>query len=243
MKNPLFRVCTYNIHKGFSSTNRKYLLNDIRNAIQQTDADIVFLQEVMGLSHRNRSQHIPNQLEFLADTLWQYQAYGKNAIYQQGHHGNAILSKYAFDQHKNINISQWRFSQRGLLLGKTSNGVYLICVHLGLFEQERRQQLKVLLKLIHEDIPEHAPLIIAGDFNDWNMNIHRQILNNTPLQEAYTNMHSKPALTFPSVFPVLAMDRIYYRHLQLIGVQVLDEDPWNKLSDHCAISASFQLST
>ncbi len=42
------RVCTYNIHKGFCATNRRSILQDLRHAIRTVDADLVFLQEVVG---------------------------------------------------------------------------------------------------------------------------------------------------------------------------------------------------
>jgi hypothetical protein len=49
------------------------------------------------------------QLEFLADEVWSYRAYGKNAVYDHGHHGNAILSKMPFTYHSNHDISCCHF--------------------------------------------------------------------------------------------------------------------------------------
>ncbi len=39
-------------------------------------------------------EELDSQFAFLADEIWPHFAYGKNAIYSAGHHGNAILSKH-----------------------------------------------------------------------------------------------------------------------------------------------------
>ncbi len=92
------RILSYNIHKGFSIGNRDFILNDIKQALRDLNADILFLQEVLG-DHNDQKCKIPNwqtaiQFEYLADSVWPHFAYGKNAIYPEGHHGNAILSKF-----------------------------------------------------------------------------------------------------------------------------------------------------
>ena len=41
-------VLTYNIHKGYCSGNRRFVLKAMRDRIAETGADIVFLQEIHG---------------------------------------------------------------------------------------------------------------------------------------------------------------------------------------------------
>ena len=43
--------------------------------------------------------------EFLADTMWSDFAYGRNAVYPQGHHGNAVLSRYPIEHYENRDVS------------------------------------------------------------------------------------------------------------------------------------------
>src|SRR3989338_3836062 len=111
------RVLSYNIHKGFSAGSRRFLLDAMREAIEIVHADIVLLQEVQGehTGHLSRIPAYPSaaQFEFLADRLWPHYAYGKNAVYQHGHHGNAILSKYPILFHENIDVSTNRLESRG----------------------------------------------------------------------------------------------------------------------------------
>jgi len=70
--------------------NRKFILHRLREAIRSVDADIVFLQEVVGENSAQAEKHInwPDQAQhvFLADPQWKYFAYGKNAFYPDGHH-------------------------------------------------------------------------------------------------------------------------------------------------------------
>ena len=39
-----FRILTYNIHKGFSMSNRRFVLHEIKQAVIDTHADILLLQ-------------------------------------------------------------------------------------------------------------------------------------------------------------------------------------------------------
>jgi endonuclease/exonuclease/phosphatase family metal-dependent hydrolase len=272
---PRLRVLTYNIHKGFSSGNTHFLLEQIRTAIRDTGADIVCLQEVIGhhrglqevighhrglqevighhrglqevIGHHRGLQrqiadwHPGGQFEYLADQLWPHFAYGQNAIYQQGHHGNATLSRFPFSHWRNIDISRWGFSQRGVLLGRVGEHLYVLCVHFGFLPYEQNFQRRCLEAIIREHVPPGAPLIIAGDFNDWHLRIHHQLTRNLHLQEATSGQHRRPAATYPARRPTLAMDRIYYRNLRLIEAQCLDHSHWPQLSDHCPVLADFQV--
>jgi len=243
------RLCSYNIHKGICAANSRAILPQLRHSIRTVNADMMFLQEVVGekqladLSSKKVSGAAVEypQFEFLADEVWPHYAYGRNALYQTGHHGNAILSKYPFDEWDNTDVSHWRFSQRGILLGKLEIGLYVICTHFGLFGRERKRQLVQLLDLVAERVPDAAPLIIAGDFNDWSGSLDRQIRHRIGVQDVYREAYGRRAKTFPAKFPVFSMDRIYYRNMELIDAEVLSGMPWQQLSDHCALYAEFSI--
>ncbi len=238
------RVFSYNIHKGFSPGNARYLLKEIRHAIRLVNADLLFLQEVIGENRKHQSRLTnwqDRQFEYLADEIWHHKAYGKNAIYQHGHHGNAILSKHPFNHWKNFDISRWWFSQRGVLHGRLSNGLNVYCVHMGLFSLERQHQAELLVELIDSTAKPGEPLIIAGDMNDWRAKIHRYLQERLAVKEIHQQLNGKPARTFPAALPLLRMDRIYYRGLELLDASTLVEDHWRGLSDHCALYCEFQL--
>jgi endonuclease/exonuclease/phosphatase family metal-dependent hydrolase len=243
-------VLTYNIHKGFSMGNLRFILHEIKESLRNIDSDIVFLQEVHGERNisKNRFDDWPNnqQFEFLADEVWHHHAYGKNAIYKSGHHGNAILSKYPFIRWENIDVSTMQTASRSLLHGiievpGSDIKVHIICVHLGLFERERQNQLAVLAKRIKSHIPEDEPLIIAGDFNDWRSRAERHLHEDLGVKEAYKTTRGAHARTFPAWFPVLSMDRIYYRGIEVNDCHRLHGQPWSRLSDHTPLLAEFSI--
>jgi len=241
---PALKMLSYNIHKGFSTGNRRYVLGKIREAIQSVHADLVFLQEVLG-DHKGHSERIeawPDepQFEYLADTIWSHYAYGKNAVYQKGHHGNAILSKYPFTAHENIDISTNRLEKRGLLHGvieipgKVAE-LHVICLHLNLLKRGRMRQIERLAQRIDAEVPAEAPLIIAGDFNDWRVDLSEHLIQRLHVKEAHFDIHDKHARTFPSWMPILKLDRVYYRGFRTLLAKTLTGEPWRTLSDHAAL--------
>lgn len=234
-------ICSYNIHKGFDARNRRFLLHDMREAIRSVQADICFLQEVVGHHLRYGSLQpadATTQFEFLADSIWTHYAYGKNAIVEDGHHGNAILSKYPFAEWENHDISRWRFSQRGLLYGRLENGLHVICAHLGLLARERRYQVRRLQEVI-ESHCGNEPVIVAGDFNDWRMQLDSVMREELGFSEVIADIRGRPARSYPAILPLLRVDRIYYRGLKLESGRILRGGIWRRLSDHAALTASF----
>lgn len=240
-----FRVLTLNIHKGFSTTNWKFTLEKIRDCLRQSGSTVVFLQEVIGenLLYQKSIANWPeqNQYEFLADSVWSHHAYGKNAIHQYGHHGNAILSELPFEKLVHRNISTHAYAQRGLLHGQLVDGVHLLCVHLGLFEKERRLQTAMLIDYIQKNVPADAPLLVAGDFNDWRQRVHGPFEKELNLHEVHLVHYEKAAKTFPAAFPVLPMDRIYARGFAINHVELMNQPAWRDISDHCAVVADLTL--
>jgi endonuclease/exonuclease/phosphatase family metal-dependent hydrolase len=237
------RVLSYNIHKGFNFGNTRFLLKEIRHSIRLVNADLVFLQEVVGANDRHRQRihnWAPQQFEFLADEMWPHYAYGKNAIYSHGHHGNAILSRRPFAHYNNLDISHVPTSQRGILSGQIDTGLHLVNLHFGLLEFERKRQMEQLCTLLEQHIPMDTPLILAGDFNDWRRRSHETLLQQPGLSEAFCEKHHQLARTFPARLPLFPMDRIYFRNMDLEDAEILSGDPWRELSDHCALYAEFR---
>jgi len=241
------RIATFNIHKGVTSFNARLVLHEQRELIRRLQADIVFLQEVRGAysHHQRRFSKWPDesQHEFLADSIWQDFAYGKNAVYPAGHHGNAILSKFPIVSTENIDISAHDAEQRGMLhcqiqIPGWERDLHCICVHLGLFARWRRSQLFALRERIASLIPPQAPLIIAGDFNDWRVKAGQVLAEGMHLREVFEQVRGKSARSFPSVLPMFRLDRIYTRGFSVQQVEVHDGAAFARVSDHAALSAN-----
>ena len=240
-------ILTVNTHKGFSPLNRRFVLPELRDAVRTLGADVVFLQEVLG-AHRAHGKRYDNwsdtpQYEFLADSMWPMFAYGRNAVYPDGDHGNALLSKFPIVRHENLDVTVNGTEERGLLhsvLAVPGQGeVHTVCVHLGLTEAQRQQQLKLLCKLL-DSLDPKEPVIVAGDFNDWRLRAD-DILAKCNMTEVFVEAFGAPAKTFPARLPLLRLDRIYVRNVTAHQPKVLSRKPWSHLSDHVPLAVEVRL--
>lgn len=240
------RVLTVNTHKGLNAFNRRFILHELRDAVRATSADLVFLQEVHG-EHQLHAERHPSwpkgpQYEFLADSMWPAFAYGRNAVYPEGHHGNALLSRLPIRCWDNRDISIGGTEERGLLHAQIdlpgSRTLHAVCVHLGLRESQRQRQLRLLCELIGE-LPANDPVVVAGDFNDWRCRASG-IVARCGLQPAFPLSDGEPR-SFPARWPLLRLDRIYVRHLDVTFSEVLRRRPWPHLSDHLPLLAEVSL--
>jgi len=245
-----FTVATYNIHKGFSQLARRMVIHELRDKLRGLAADILFLQEVLHTHdrHATRYRDWPGrpQHEYIADAFWHEVAYGRNAVYPHGHHGNALLSKLPILRHENRDVTVQRDERRGLLycvLQSPHGGreIHTICVHLSLLEGQRQQQLALLCSMVDAEIPADAPLVIAGDFNDWRLRGHATLARCTGLVEVFVASRGHPARTFPARWPVVPLDRVYVRNVRVDQQQVLATRPWSHLSDHAPLVARITL--
>ena len=258
------RIATYNIHKGVSGIGRKVRIHEVRQALQAIDADIVFLQELQDRNERlaaiRADYPTGRQLDFLAAEDYEHSAYGMNAVYPHGHHGNAILSRLPIEHQLNHDISDHALEKRGLLhavvrLGErhAAREVHLINVHLGLFKGSRERQARFIIDFVRRQMPADAPLVIAGDFNDWQKRVDLMLRDELGLAEAAAG-HTRKALldrllpgraapaprvarTFPAFLPCLTLDRIYLRGFEIAAARVPKGLAWARRSDHAPLIA------
>jgi len=249
------------MHKGVSAFGHQARIHGMKEAIAGLNADLVFLQEVQGRHDENAKRHSSwpeaGHHEFLAGDT-HHVAYGMNAVYEHGHHGNALLSRYPITSLINHDVSDHAYEQRGILhavVQVNTVAVHCFVIHLGLFAASRRRQVQALIQTIVRDTPSEAPLIIAGDFNDWNQRLSTtlyehlgvveafDVINNETKKSAmrrtfsdyFVSLRRSHARTFPAQFPWLCLDRVYLRGFQVEQAVVLKDEPWYSLSDHVPI--------
>lgn len=240
----LVRVATYNIHKGVQGVGprRRLEIHNLGHAVEQLDADIVCLQEVRKL-HRGEARffaHWPEipQAEFLAPPGYEA-VYRTNATTRHGEHGNAMLSRWPVLDHQHEDMSDHRFEQRGLLHSEVElhgRAVHVVVVHLGLIRASRVRQLAQLHRFIAREVPEQAPLIVAGDFNDWGKTVQREMAS-----AGLFGHDGDPQPTFPSRMPLAQLDQIFVRGMVPISLQVPRGRIWWRMSDHLPLVAEFEL--
>jgi endonuclease/exonuclease/phosphatase family metal-dependent hydrolase len=265
------RVATYNIHKGVMGLRPKVRIHDVRVALNSIDADIVFLQEVQDRNERlARRQGYPEgtQLDYLCTGSYLHRAYGMNAVYPHGHHGNAIVSRHTIGVFLNHDISDHVLEKRGLLHAvsqvESRHGpleVHLINTHFGLIKRSRVRQAAFLVDFVRSEVPAGAPLIIAGDFNDWQRTADKVLHDELDVVEAaaeFNRRQRRPRLmdrllpwrepkrapvarTYPSVMPWLMLDRIYVRGFHVHDVRVPKGLEWSQRSDHMPLIADLEV--
>ena len=241
----VLRVATYNIHKGVQGLGptRRLEIHNLGLAVEQLDADIVCLQEVRKMNRREESYFTNwpklSQAEYLAPEGYEA-VYHTNAITRDGEHGNALLSRWPVRDIKHLDVSDHRFEQRGLLHAEVlfhQRSVHVVVVHLGLIGGSRVRQIQQLHQFIEREVPPGAPVVVAGDFNDWGQHIKR-LLAGFGLYE-FEGRQRTP--TYPSRLPMAQLDHVYVRGLQPLSLMVPQGRIWWRMSDHLPLIAEFRL--
>ena len=262
------RIATYNIHKGVSTIGSRPRVHALKQALSALEADVIFLQEVQGRHDLMALKHAANtnwptqgQHEFFAGED-KHSAYGVKAVYDHGHHGNALVSSFPIASSTNKDVSDHAYESRGILHCVVQcNDVEVHCyvVHLGLFAGSRKRQTDALIDAVSSSAPPGAPVIIAGDFNDWHNKLSDTLRTGLGVTEVFDENLSRrgfgtylrllagrgpkiqPARTFPAAMPVLQLDRIYVRGFRVASAKVMHGILWSRLSDHAPIVAELEL--
>lgn len=240
----IVRVATYNIHKGVQGIGpqRRLEIHNLGHAVEQLDADIVCLQEVRKV-HRQEEKYFTQwpdlpQADFLAPEGYEA-VYRTNAFTRDGEHGNAMLSRWPVVGHQHEDISDHRFEQRGLLHVEVmvyGQAVHVVVVHLGLIRASRARQVAQLQRFIEREVPSSAPLLVAGDFNDWGEVVTRAFAASGLIAFDGDRMR-----TFPARLPLVQLDYVYARGLAPLSVHVPRGRNWWRMSDHLPLIAEFGL--
>jgi endonuclease/exonuclease/phosphatase family metal-dependent hydrolase len=240
----IVRVATYNIHKGVQGIgpSRRLEIHNLAHAVEQFDADIVCLQEVRS-HHRKLEKQLTrwpalNQAGYLLPEGYE-SVYRTNAVTRHGEHGNALLSRWPVLSSGHTDVSDHRFEQRGLLHAQLlveGVEVHVVVVHFGLIHAGRERQVKRLGEYIARELPPAAPLIVAGDFNDWGAKLLR------PMADLDLKTFDSLRLpTYPARLPLLHLDRIYVRGLRPLNAHVPHGRIWTRMSDHLPLIAELEL--
>jgi endonuclease/exonuclease/phosphatase family metal-dependent hydrolase len=262
------RIATYNIHKGVTSFGNRPRIHALKLALTAMEADVLFLQEVQGRHDLHALRHAKQwpqqaQHDFLAGDS-HHAVYGMNALYDHGHHGNALLSCFPIASSSNQDVSDHAYEGRGILhcvVQTPQVAIHCYVIHLGLFAGSRKRQTEALIAAVKVSAPPDAPIIIAGDFNDWGDQLSASLRDLLGVTEVFDHSlptrgfgsylrrlsgrgpKQQPARTFPAALPCLRLDRIYVRGFEVEAAQVLHGAIWAKLSDHAPIIATLRLTS
>jgi len=234
-----FRIATYNIHKckGMDGRVRPQRIAEV---IEQLRADVVALQEVVGLDDRNGA----DQGRYLAHQLGLHYTHGETRKHAGFGYGNAVLSRLPVGASCNHNVTVPGREERGCLRvdihlphGPT---VHVFNVHLGTSFRERQVQA---YKLLHDELLRskllEGPRVVLGDFNEWTRGLATRMLANE-FTSADLRLHANRTRTYPGFFPFLHLDHVYFDQTLRLESITLHRTPTALIaSDHLPLIAEF----
>jgi endonuclease/exonuclease/phosphatase family metal-dependent hydrolase len=106
-----------------------------------------------------------------------------------------------------------------------------------LFGHWRKKQIALLKTRIERLVPPEAPLVVAGDFNDWRRRASHALEQSLNVSEVFETTAGRPARSYPALLPLLHLDRIYVRGFSIRIAHAHRGRAWSRVSDHIALSA------
>lgn len=224
-----FLVVSWNIHRCIG-VDRVYSPQRVAEVLSALEPDLIALQEVDSSLKVASGQ---DQLTFISEKLQMYSVMGPTLHRDYGAYGNAILSRFEFNECEEHSLTYGGYEPRGALAVNIDLGprmIRLVNVHLGLRYFERSFQINRLVSDIIWNSAvwrSNIPVLLAGDFNEWipfsgnNLKLKREFL-------------SVPKLaTFHATWPRLSLDRIYPSQIvEIKGYDVLSGTAMRQASDH-----------
>lgn len=226
-------IASYNVHKCVGSDGR-FDPARVAGVVREIDADIVALQEA---DERTGARLGLLDLEALQRDTDLVPTHTPTNRGSHGWHGNLILARRGIVQ----SVRQVRlpgFEPRGaIIVDLELKGVALrvVAAHFGLLRRSRSQQASALVEATQF---VSKPTILLGDLNEWRVRNRSSLLALLP---HFGPIHAVLP-SFPSRYPLLALDRIMARPANLITRIEVHQTPLARLaSDHLPIKARLNL--
>ena len=226
------RIATYNVHKcrGLDGRVRP---ERIAKVIAALDADVVALQEILH-----------DQAQQLASELNHSYCFGENRQIRKQAYGNAALSRLAFGEIKNYDLTFRGQERRGVLRSDIKLGddrvLHFFNVHLGTAFMERRYQGRELIgPRVLAQLGLTGPRVIVGDFNEWTHGLCTTLMS-AQFAAADLKRFARSARTYPGILPMMNLDHIYFdRTMELKSLELFRSRPALIASDHLPLVAEF----
>lgn len=228
---------SYNIH-GCVGTDRNTDVERVASVLRSLEADVIGLQEV---DCRHPQGDGPDQLAQLTEATGLASVPGPTIRDQEGYYGNALLTRFPVVDVVRTSLNYPNREPRGMLdviLRVGATRVRVLVTHFGLIARERRHQVNVVLRIleIHEaEVAIARPfdaLVLLGDFNEWRP-------RSITLGRLHAALGRSPAIrTYPSRFPLFALDRIWTQPKGILRTCQAIKSPVTRVaSDHLPLRA------
>jgi endonuclease/exonuclease/phosphatase family metal-dependent hydrolase len=228
MTGQAIRIMTWNVHGTFN-LNPRFDVEPIVKLIGKWSPHVVALQEV---DSRGRAQDPFRRLE---QAIGGHSVHAHSIVTEDGNYGQTLISCLPWlSEPQILDLSFRRREPRraiGVELRTPFGGLHVVATHLGLSFRERQQQSRSLLAFARRSI---YPTIVMGDFNDWFWvgSVRGALAANFPVRTRRR--------TFPGIWPLLKLDRIYAGNSIGLVSDFVDRAA-SGLSDHLPVIADFTL--
>jgi endonuclease/exonuclease/phosphatase family metal-dependent hydrolase len=216
----------------------------IAEVIAEMSVDVVALQE-LDLGRRRSAG--ADQTKMIAEQLGWYSYFHPAMRRNDEHYGNAILSRYQLVFRRAIELPGrppffCRENRAAIEVNIETNlgKVHIINTHLGLGWRERLVQAQLFTSAEwRAAIAGDTPLILLGDFNSLRGSRPYRTLNRHLRDVRELVRATGPIRTFPTRFPVLAVDHIFVnRAVEPVSVTVHRSPLARIASDHFPLVAA-----
>lgn len=235
------RLVSYNIHKGIGGSDRRYRLERVMAVLAELKPDLVCLQEVDRNVRRSRFHDQPTLLANHLDAGGML--YQLNVPHREGGYGNLILSRWPFRNHHHVSLRLGKRKPRGAQLAVVESDqgpLFLVNMHLGLAEKERRWQVSHLLHHPLFLALADLPTLIAGDYNDWRNSLGKHRFAAHEFRDATSP--ARRFRSFPAFLPLASLDKLFFRgDIDLHRIHVFRGHLARRASDHLPLVADFHL--
>lgn len=228
---------TYNVHSCVG-TDRKLDPSRIAEVIARSDADVVALQELDVCQRRTDGVHQP---QWLAERLQMFVHFTAARRCEEGHYGNAILSRHPLAVMSEGSLPRRSGEERAVQWVKVSFGELTLNVmntHLSIHFRERLLQIKELLGAEWIAKSEsHLPLVVCGDLNSSQFSpVYRGLQRD--LVDAQRATGARALATWPSQRPLLRIDHLFTsRSIAVLSCEVRRDRLTMTASDHLPLLA------
>lgn len=228
-------IASYNVHKCIG-VDKKFDPERTAQVIAEIDADVIAIQEADKRFGRRSG---------LLDLDWLERTSGLvpvpiDAMSPTGHgwHGNLILLRRGTV----LRVRQLKLpgvEPRGALVADIDFAIghlRIIAAHLGLLRRSREQQAEAIMAAFEAE--EARPTLLIGDLNEWRVGKRSSLASLLPIFDP----SSGAVPSFPSRFPVLALDRVLGHPHDLVTMLEVHNTPLARIaSDHLPIKAHIDL--
>lgn len=230
-RSKLIRIASYNIHKCVG-TDRQFNPDRILGVLEELDADVVALQEAdlrfgdrKGLLNldelHKRARLVPAPIVGTKEK-------------SHGWRGNVVLVREASVDKTHQIILPGVEPRGAVVVDLVAKGlpIRVIATHFGLLRHSRAQQVDEVLKAA--DQHGRRCVLLMGDLNEWRRGKRSALAGLEPIFGKVERF----VPSYPSKFPVLALDRILCSpHYMLSHIRVHESRLSRVASDHLPITA------